>query len=86
MPFSNDTKPSSSISNDTKPSSAFSIDIKPSGSLSNDDKPASVFDMGVYYLLQQSLSYLLQEDNSKIELEESYNNIPDMVYINDIKV
>lgn len=54
-------------------------------SFSNDTKPASTFDFGVYYLLQQSLSYLLQESGFKIELQASYNNVPDNLYTNDSK-
>ena len=55
MPYTNDTKPTTSYDNDAKGSSSFSNDIKPSSLTS-------------FFLLLENGSYLLKEDGYKIVL------------------
>ncbi len=44
---------------------------KTSSSLTNISKNLSAIDRGLYFLLQESLSYLLQENGDRIVLEQS---------------
>lgn len=50
---------------------------KTSSSLTNISKNLSAIDRGLYFLLQESLNYLLQENGDKIVLEQSsgYKNL-----------
>jgi hypothetical protein len=52
---------------------SFASTTKHSASLNAISKNSGSFEDGAYYLLQENLSYLLQENGGRILLNDSYN-------------
>jgi hypothetical protein len=64
---------------------SFTPQSKTTSTFTPASKNTSTFDGGAYFLLQENLAYLLQENGGRILLQESYNYKKPMSWLGETK-